>query len=91
MIDQSRIAGKRAAWARFRSVAAGVSAAGLAAALAVLGYLRWTGVPMPWQARLAIALGVAASFAVAGVLMGLVFTSHRSGHDVDADRRDHEL
>lgn len=91
MIPQSSPSGKRAfAWARFRQVTWGVSALGLAVAVAVLLYLRWAGTLMPWEARLAIGLGVSLSFVVGGVLMGLVFASNRSGHDAQVDRRDYE-
>lgn len=91
MIPQSEPDRKRATWTRFRRIALGIAAGGSAVAVAVLLYLRWAGADMPWHARLAIGLGVLFSFAVAAVLMGLVFTSHRTGHDVDADRRDLEL
>lgn len=90
MISDSTLHGKRATWARFRRLAWSVSATGIAAAATVLLYLRWTGSPMPWQVRLAIGLGVALSFSVAGVLMGLLFTSSRSGHDAATNHRDNE-
>lgn len=87
MIPDAQPSGKRVVWARFRRVVWGVTAAGLFVAVMVLVYLRFAGAPMPWHARAAIGLGVTLSFAVGGVLMGLLFASNRSGHDSAADQR----
>ena len=90
MITQADDSSKRAAaWRRFRGISGGMTAAGCLVAAGVLIYLRAAGAEMPWNARLAIGLAVALSMAVAGVLMGLVFASARSGHDAEADRPEH--
>lgn len=50
----------------------------------VLGSLAWlylTGAAFRLHFVIAIALGIAASVMLAGMLMGLVFFSNRSGHD----------
>lgn len=68
-------------WTRFRRALPLVAALGAALALVALVYLRAVGPPMPWQARVAVGMGVFATMLLAGVLMALLFTSARSGHD----------
>lgn len=77
-------------WRRFRDILLAMSAAGVALALAALGYLRWSGTVMPWQGEAAVAAGVLMTMVVAGALMGLVFLSARSGHDASIDRDDRD-
>jgi len=90
MIHQSTADDKAAVWVRFRRMVLWAGAGGAALALGVLLYFRAAGTPMPWQARLAIGLGVTLTGLVGGALMALVFASARSGHDSEVDAAGHE-
>jgi hypothetical protein len=67
-----------------------MAALGAAAALVALLSLRWLGTPMPASGRLAVGLGIWLTMTVAGLLMGLMFLSSRTGHDQAADSRDED-
>lgn len=91
MLTEDDAARKRARTRRhFRRLVYIMTFIGAAAALLTLVYLRIAAVPMPWQARVAIGGGVFLSMVVAGLLMGLVFSSARSGHDEAVADRDFE-
>lgn len=68
-------------WMRFRHAMRLTFALALAAALAALLYLRFDGTNLPWQGKLAVALGVSLTVLLGGALMSLVFASSRGGHD----------
>ena len=73
-----------AAWRRFRkSFLWMIAAAAVMVALSLL-YLKAQGGPMPWSLVVAVTAGVALTMLVGTGLMGLIFLSHRSGHDEDA-------
>lgn len=68
---------RRRYW-RFVRIMAWIALAGV---LLSLAWLYLTGAPFRLHFVLAIALGIAGSVMLAGMLMGLVFFSNRSGHD----------
>ena len=68
---------RRRYW-RLMRIMAGVAVAGV---VAVLGYLYATGANLRLHFVVALALGISGSVLLAGMLMGLVFLSNRSGHD----------
>jgi hypothetical protein len=80
------------AWARYKRMMRWmVLVAFVAVGLALL-YLRDSGGPMPLHLVVATIAGVSLTILVGTGLMGLVFLSHRSGHDEEAahgGRHDH--
>lgn len=75
-------------WRRYWRMLGAMSALAVLIAAATLFYLNARGTPLPLPAVLAIGLGLTLTLVVAAALMGLVFLSHRSGHDARADSRD---
>lgn len=70
-------------WRRYGRVMRAMAFLSVALGLAAIVYIDIVGPPMPWEGKLAVAIGVTLSMLLAGALMGLVFTSARSGHDGD--------
>lgn len=77
MLTHLSAADRKRFW-RLMALMAGLAFAGVAG---VLEYLHETGVPLRFHFAVAISLGIGASMILAGLLMGLVFISNRSGHD----------
>ena len=76
------------AWAEYRRTMRWMAlAAAVAVALSLL-YLYESGSPMPIHLVIATTAGVGLTVLVGTGLMGLVFLSHRSGHDDEAARGD---
>ena len=74
-------AGPRSPWQRFRRLMAVMAALAPAAAAVALIVLHGEGVVLRWQFVAALVAGIYGTLLLAGVLMGLVFVSARSGHD----------
>ena len=73
-----------AAWERYKRMMRWmVVLAAVTAALSLL-YLRASGAPLPLHLVVATIAGVGLTVLVGTGLMGLIFLSHRSGHDDDA-------
>lgn len=70
-------------WKRFRRVMGWMAVVALLAIVAVLLFLRWSGVPMPPSLFLGVIGGVGGTVMLGGALMSLVFLSAGSGHDDD--------
>lgn len=68
-------------WRRFRRLMALMLGLGLLGIAAVAGWLAWSGEPLRLHMLLAMAIAILGSLLLAGLLMGLVFLSARSGHD----------
>jgi hypothetical protein len=73
-----------AAWQRFRRSSVWMIAATVVMVGLSLLYLKAQGGPMPWSLVITVAAGVGLTMLVGTGLMGLIFLSHRSGHDDDA-------
>lgn len=87
MRDAMPISDRRRFW-RLMQLMLALAVVGVAA---VLLWLRSTGLPMPFHFIMAISLGITASILLAGLLMGLVFLSNRSGHDATVGHDDQEI
>lgn len=75
----------RFAWARYRRLMRWMGLLAAVTALGAFAWLRMQG-PVPVHMAIATMLGVGASVLMAAALMGLVFMSHGTGHDDEADR-----
>lgn len=79
-------------WLRVYALACGLAVVATAGVLALL--IAWDVIPLKGHGAVALILGASLSVALAALLMGLLFASHRSEHDQavhDADplqRRD---
>ena len=73
----------RFVWRRFWRIQWWMTLTGLAVALAVAGFLWWTSGPLPWLFVALIVVGVSATVWMAAALMGLMFLSNGTGHDLD--------
>ena len=74
-------------WRRYRVLMGWMVALSAALAAGALVWMRVAGTPMPWQGRLAVGAGVFFTMLLTGALMGLLFTSARSGHDASIEDR----
>lgn len=74
------------AWARFRRILRWMGLLSVTAAAAIVGILWWWLGGLPLHVAIATALGVGLSIFLAAVLMGLMFLSSGSGHDIVVDR-----
>ncbi|MGQ0558933.1 MAG: hypothetical protein ACT4OE_05020 [Sphingosinicella sp.] len=75
-----------AAWARYkRSFSWMVLATAVVVGLSLL-YLGRSGEPMPWSFVIAVIAGIGLTMLVGTGLMGLIYLSHRSGHDEGASQ-----
>ncbi|MEI6487269.1 MAG: hypothetical protein WCO11_13525 [Sphingomonadales bacterium] len=75
-------------WIAFRRLMRIVTGCAVAAVVAALAALQFTGAPQRWELWAAVAGGVAGTVLLTGALMGLVFVSSRSGHDDHVGRSD---
>ena len=71
-------------WLRFRKMMGWMALAALVAVLLALIYLKISVETVTLHMQIATILGVGLSMLVGTALMGLVFLSSRSGHDVNA-------
>ena len=72
------------AWARYKRMMKWMVAVAVVTVGLSLLYLKQSGAPMPLHMVVATVAGVGLTILVGTGLMGLVFLSHRSGHDEDA-------
>lgn len=71
-------------WRRFRRLMRWTAFVAAAAVALAIGALIAGGAPIRLHMLIAVALGIGLSVLLAGVLMGLVYVSARSGHDAEA-------
>jgi hypothetical protein len=76
------------AWARYKRLMKWMVAVAVVVVGLSLLYLKQSGAPMPLHMVVATVAGVGLTILVGTGLMGLVFLSHRSGHDEEAARGD---
>jgi len=76
------------AWARYKKMMKWMVAVAVVAVGLSLLYLKESDTPMPLHMVVATIAGVGLTILVGTGLMGLVFLSHRSGHDDEAARGD---
>jgi multidrug transporter EmrE-like cation transporter len=76
------------AWARYKRLMKWMVAVAIVVVGLSLLYLKQSGAPMPLHMVVATVAGVGLTILVGTGLMGLVFLSHRSGHDEEAARGD---
>jgi len=76
------------AWARYKRLMKWMVAVAVVTVGLSLLYLKQSGAPMPLHMVVATVAGVGLTILVGTGLMGLVFLSHRSGHDDEAARGD---
>ena len=84
-LDDPQIAAT--AWARFRRLMKWMAFWGVVCVAAVLGWLYWSGAPMPLHLVLATSAGVWCTFMLGTALMSLVFLSSGTGHDEQIEDR----
>ena len=72
------------AWARYKRLMKWMVVVAVGAIALSLLYLREPGEPLPLHLVVATIAGVGLTVLVGTGLMGLVFLSHRTGHDEDA-------
>ena len=84
-LDNPQIAA--AAWGRFRRLMKWMAFWGAVCVGAVLGFLFWSGVPMPIHLLIATSAGVWCTFMLGTALMSLVFLSSGTGHDEQIEDR----
>ncbi|RYY34099.1 MAG: hypothetical protein EOP59_16810 [Sphingomonadales bacterium] len=72
------------AWGRYRRLMRWMGLAAIVAALAAMAWLWGTGSPLNLTVIIATAAGVGGSVLLGTALMGLVFLSSGTGHDLDA-------
>jgi hypothetical protein len=73
-----------AAWERYKRMMRWMVALAAAVAGLSLLYLKASGAPLPLHLVVATIAGVGLMVLIGTGLMGLIFLSHRSGHDEDA-------
>ncbi len=69
------------AWKRYKQIMGWMALAAAATVLLALIYLKSFGDPVPIHMMIATVAGVGLTVLVGTGLMGLVFLSHRTGHD----------
>lgn len=77
-----------ASWQRYKRIMGWMGLAAITAALLAVIYLKSFGDPVPIHMVIATVAGVGLTVLVGTGLMGLVFLSHRTGHDEQINYED---